>query len=165
MNIQEEQYSRTAIIGQPFPEITSKSLAGDVVSLPKIAEGKATFICIAFVRSAQSMLESWVQPFEREFGKDSRFAFYEIPMLNSAWVVRSWIIDSGMRSGIPVEKHGSVVTYYGDYSGYQEALGMVDTNLAYVFLLDKNGIVRWRGQGYADPETEKEFIETLKALI
>jgi len=111
------------------------------------------------------MLESWVQPFEREFGKDSRFAFYEIPMLNSAWVVRSWIIDSGMRSGIPVEKHGSVVTYYGDYSSYQEALGMIDTNLAYVFLLDKNGIVRWRGQGYSNPETEKEFIETLKTLI
>ena len=81
MNIQEEQYSRTAIIGQPFPEITSKSLAGDVVSLPKIAEGKATFICIAFVRSAQSMLESWVQPFEREFGKDSRFTVYEVPMI------------------------------------------------------------------------------------
>lgn len=153
------------IIGQPFPEITSKSLAGDIVSLPKIAEGKVTLICIAFVRSAQSMLESWVQPFEREFGKDSRFAFYEVPMINSAWKVLSWMVDSGMRSGIPVEKHGNVVTFYGDYTGYQEALGMVDTNLAYVFVLDKKGIVRWRGQGYANHETEEELIETLKTLI
>jgi hypothetical protein len=165
MNIQEEQYNRTAIIGQPFPEITSKSLAGDVVSLPKIAEGKVTLICIAFVRGAQSMLESWIQPFEREFVKDSRFAFYEVPMINAAWKVLSWMVDSGMRSGIPVEKHGNVVTFYGDYTGYQEALGMVDTNLAYVFVLDKKGIVRWRGQGYANSETEKELIEALKALI
>jgi hypothetical protein len=165
MTIQKEQYSRTAIIGQPFPEITSKSLAGDVVSIPKIAEGKVTLICIAFERSAQSMLESWVQPFEREFGRNSKFAFYEVPMINAAWKVLSWIVDSGMRSGIPVEKHDNVVTFYGDYTGYQEALGMVNTKLAYVFVLDKKGIVRWRGQGYANPDAEKEFIETLKALI
>ena len=111
------------------------------------------------------MLESWVQPFEREFGKDSRFAFYEIPMLNSAWVVRSWMIDSGMRSGIPVEKHGRVATYYGDYSGYQEALGMVDTNLAYVFLLDKKGIVRWKEQWYANPVSSLNFMDTIPGEI
>ena len=82
------------IIGQPFPEITSKSLAGDVISLPKIAEGKATFICIAFVRSAQSMIDSWTELFELEFGKDSRFIIYEVPMINAAWKVFSWMIDS-----------------------------------------------------------------------
>ena len=93
--IQEEQFTSNQgtntvkigknIIGQPFPEITSKSLAGDVISLPKIAEGKATFICIAFVRSAQSMIDSWTELFELEFGKDSRFIIYEVPMINAAW--------------------------------------------------------------------------------
>jgi hypothetical protein len=173
--IQEEQFTSKQgtnpvkigknIIGQPFPEITSKSLAGSVVSLPKTAEGKVTLICIAFVRRAQSMIDSWVQPFEREFGKDTNFTIYEIPMMNTSWIVRSWIIDTGMRSGIPVEKHDNVVTFYGDYSSYQESLGMEDTNFAYIFLLDKKGIVRWRGQGYSNTETEKELIETAKTLI
>jgi ATP10 protein len=152
------------IIGQFFPEITSKSLAGRVVSLPGAAGGKVTLMCIAFVRSAQSMIDSWVQPFEREFGKDSSFAFYEIPMINSAWKVLSWIIDSGMKRGISIEKHDNVVTFYGDYSSYQEALGMEDINFAYVFLLDKKGIVQWKGRGYANPEIEREFIEVAKAL-
>ena len=153
------------IIGQPFPEITSKSLAGRVVTLPKIVEGKVTLICIAFVRSAQSMIDSWIQPFEQKFGKDSRFLVYEIPMINEAWKVISWVIDSGMRRGIPVEKHDNVVTFYGDYSSYQKALGIEDTNLAYVFLLDQKGIIRWKGHGYASPETEKELIEVAKALL
>jgi hypothetical protein len=43
------------------------------------------------------------------------------------------MIDSGMKRGIPIEKHDNVVTFYGDYSSYQEALGMGDINLAYVF--------------------------------
>jgi len=135
------------IIGRLFPEVNSKFLAGRVVSLPGAAGGKVTLICIAFVRSAQSMIDSWVQPFERKFEKDSRFAVYEIPMINAAWRVLSWMIDSGMKRGIPIEKHDNVVTFYGDYSSYQEALGMEDINLAYIFLLDKKGIVRWSWHG------------------
>jgi hypothetical protein len=127
--------------------------------------GKVALICIAFVRSAQNMIDSWVQPFERKFGKDSRFAVYEIPMINKAWKVLSWMIDSGMRGGIPAEKHDNVVTFYGDYSGYQKILGMEDTNLAYVFLLDPKGIIRWKGQGYARSETERELFETAKTIL
>jgi hypothetical protein len=153
------------VIGQPFPEITSKSLAGRVLTLPEAVEGKVTLICIAFVRSAQSIIDSWVQPFEMEFGKDSRFLVYEVPMINTAWKVFSWMIDSGMRGGIPVEKHDNVVTFYGDYSEYQKALGMENTNLAYIFLLDQKGIIRWKGQGYASPESEKELVETAKTLV
>ena len=153
------------IIGRPFPEVNSKSLAGRAVSLPGTAGGKVTLICIAFKRSSQSMIDSWVQPFEREFENDSRFAAYEIPMINSSWKVLSWMIDSGMKRGIPIEKHDNMVTFYGDYSSYQEALGMGDINLAYVFLLDKKGIVRWSGHGYTNPEIEKEFIDVAKVLI
>ena len=152
------------IIGQFFPEVTSKSLAGRVVSLPGTAGGKVTLICIAFVRSSQSMIDSWVQPFERKFGKDSRFAVYEIPMINAAWKVLSWMIDSGMKRGIPIEKHDNVVTFYGDYSSYQEAFDG-GHKFSLCFLLDKKGIVRWRGHGYANPEIENEFIEVAKALI
>jgi ATP10 protein len=110
------------------------------------------------------MLDSWAEPFEREFGKDSMFAIYEVPMINAAWKVFSWMIDSGMRGGIPVEKHGNVVTFYGDYSDYQKALGMEDTNFAYVFLLDSKGLIRWKGKGFASPDKIKELIESAKSL-
>lgn len=153
------------ILGKPFPELTSKSLAGRVVTLPEDAEGKVALIAVAFVRNAQGMLDSWIEPFERVFKKDSRFTVYEVPMIDAAWKLVSWVIDSGMRSGIPTEKHDNVITYYGDYSGYLQALGIEDTNLAYVFLLDPEGIIRWKGQKYAEPETEKALIETAKTLI
>lgn len=43
------------IIGQPFPGITSMSFAGNAITFPRVLEGKVTLICIAFVRSAQSI--------------------------------------------------------------------------------------------------------------
>ncbi len=172
--IEEDQYSYKQgldykntpanLIGRHFPEVKSKTLAGEVITLPEVAEGKVTLICIAFIRSAQSMLDSWAEPFEREFRKDSMFAIYEIPMINAAWKVFSWMIDSGMRGGIPVEKHGNVVTYYGDYSTYQEVLGMEDTNFAYVYLLDQMGFIRWKGKGFSSQETLKELIGIAESL-
>lgn len=152
------------VTGTRFPEVRSKSLAGNLLTLPDRAEGKITLVSIAFVRNAQEQIDSWVLPFEREFGGDERFAVYELPMISSGWKVLSWMIDSGMRGGIPTEKHDNVITFYGDYSGYQEALEMEDTQSAYVFLLDRKGIIRWRGQGHATPEAERELIETARAL-
>ncbi len=151
--------------GSRFPEVTSKSLAGNLLTLPDHAEGKITLISIAFVRNAQEQIDSWVRPFEREFGGDEHFAIYELPMISQGWKVLSWMIDSGMRGGIPTEKHDNVITFYGDYSDYQEALEMEDTQSAYVFLLDRKSIIRWRRQGYATPEAEKELIETARALL
>lgn len=72
------------IIGQPSQEVNSKSLAEKVVFLPGTAGKKVTLICIAFKRSSQSIIDSCIQPFEREFEKDSKFAVYEIPMINSS---------------------------------------------------------------------------------
>ena len=86
-------------------------------------------------------------------------------MINEAWKFVSWVIDSGMRAGIPAEKHDNIVTFYGDYSVHQHALGMEDTNLGYVFLLDPKGIIRRKGQKYAEAGSEKELIEIAKVLI
>lgn len=153
------------VVGSRFPEATSKSLAGNLLTLPDCAEGKITLISIAFVRNAQEQIDSWIRPFEREFGRDEHFAVYELPMISQGWKVLSWMIDSGMRGGIPVEKHDNVITFYGDYSGYQETLEMEDTQSAYVFLLDRRGVIRWKGQGYATLEAEKELIEAARALL
>ncbi|AKB25077.1 hypothetical protein MSMTP_1608 [Methanosarcina sp. MTP4] len=153
------------VVGTRFPKVTSKSLANNLLTLPDCAEGKITLVSIAFARNAQEQIDSWIRPFEREFGGDEHFAIYELPMISQGWKVLSWMIDSGMRGGIPTEKHDNVITFYGDYSDYQEALEMEDTQLAYVFLLDRKGIIRWREQGYATPETEKELIEISRALL
>jgi hypothetical protein len=152
------------VVGKLFPELKSKSLAGNFVTLPEAVRGKVALICVAFMRSAQSMIDSWTRPFEQEFGKESRFVIYEVPMIGSGWKLFSLVIDSGMRGGIPVEKHDNILTFYGDYSGYQKALGMENTKFAYIFLLDQEGIIHWEGQGYSSSETEKELLNAAMTL-
>lgn len=150
------------LIGSKFPELKVKSLAGTWVTLPKAGAGKVRLIGIAFERKAQSMLDSWFVPFEKEFGKNPRYQAYEIPMIGPNWNFLSLIIDSGMRDGIPAEKHAYVLPVYEDYSKYQKELDLKAKELAYLFLLDKKGLIRWKGKGYPTAETLQEMILTAR---
>ncbi len=154
------------VTGMKFPEIKATSLAGSEVTLPDSAEGYVTLVAIAFERQAQGILDSWLAPFSENFGDTTGATFYEVPMIEGFWgKMFSKTIDDGMRRGIPEEKHKNVVTYYGDTGEYRRILSMDDKSLGYVFLLDRDGFIRWRGQGFATVEGIKEMIDAIKRVL
>ena len=154
----------TQIIGMKFPTITAETLGGIKLTLPDAAEGNITLIVIAFKREAQSQLDSWLRPFMKEFGSTPGFTFYEIPMLAIYWKLMSWMIDSGMRSGIDVKKHKNVMTYYGNINKYRQFLQLEDLRRGYVFLLDREGFIRWRGQGYSTKDSLQEMRDYVNEI-
>ncbi len=146
-----------------FPKVKGRSLSGKKVTFPKDVEGEVVLIGIAFKREAQEMLDSWIDYFDIlcEGKKD----IYEIPMIESSiWKIFSPIINRGMRSGIPEERHDKVVTHYGGVSDVKEQLEIEDEDLGYVFLLDEHGQILFKGEGYADKEEKKELLEHIKDI-
>jgi hypothetical protein len=150
-------------IGMKFPEVTAESLAGTKVSIPDSALGKITLVVVAFLRENQSQLDSWLEPFIEKFGNREGFTFYEVPMIAGGYRIMRFIIDGGMRGGIPEPKHKHVVTMYGDVDGYLNALRL-DRQYGYAFLLDKAGIIRWQGQGFSTQESRNKLFETAEKL-
>jgi len=151
--------------GIRFPTITASSLEGTKVTLPDAVQGMVALVVIAFERAAQSEIDSWVGPFESAFEHNPDVVVYEVPMIDSAvWRVMRGMIDAGMRAGIPQQRHAFVLTYYGSSEAYREALGMDDRSRAYLFLLDREGTIRWNGSGYASPEQSRALIEAASSL-
>ncbi len=150
-------------IGKRFPEVTAESLAKTPESIPDSAKGKVTLIAVAFLQQSQSQLDSWLGPFEEKFGGREGFTFYEVPMISSGYKFMKMVIDSGMRGGIPKYKHKNVVTMYGDVEKYMNELNL-EARYGYAFLLDKEGIIRWQGQGFSTPETLKELFDLAEKL-
>jgi hypothetical protein len=150
-------------IGKRFPEVTAESLAKTSESIPDSAEGKVALIAVAFLQQSQSQLDSWLEPFAEKFGSKEGFTFYEVPMISSGYKFMRFVIDSGMRGGIPKEKHKNVVTMYGDVEKYMNELNL-EAKFGYAFLLDQKGIIRWQGQGFSNPDSLKELFELAENL-
>jgi len=150
-------------IGNKFPEVQDDSLAKTPVSLPDAAKGKVTLVVISFLHQNQSQLDSWLEPYVDKFGTKESHTFYEVPMISGGYKFMRPMIDGGMRAGIPTAKHKNVVTMYGDVEKYIKALNL-DPKYGYAFLLDREGIIRWQGQGFSTPETLKEFFDLAQRL-
>ena len=147
------------IVGKKFPTIRAESLSGKEVTLPDDISSETALIGIAFVRKAQLMLDSWLEPFEDVCKGES---IYEVPMIEGAfWKIFSGFIDGGMRAGIPEDKHDNVMTFYGNASEIRKELDMDDKSLGYVFLLDDDGIIQFSGKGYAE---EKELEKMMSKI-
>ena len=154
---------QNANIGKRFPEVNAQSLANTDESIPDSARGKVTLITVAFLRESQPQLDSWLEPFNERYGGKEGYTFYEVPMISGGYTFMRSVIDGGMRGGIPREKHKNVVTMYGDVEKYMNALNL-DSRFGYAFLLDREGIIRWQGNGFATQETLKELFETAERL-
>ena len=159
-NMEKNQKSN---IGKLFPEVKSKSLAKQIEIIPDSAKGKVTLVAVAFLRESQSQLDSWLEPFIKEFGNNKDFMFYEIPMISGGYKFMRFVIDGGMRSGIPEPKHKHVVTMYGDVEKYINELGL-DPSFGYAFLLDNKGHIQWQAEGFSTPEMLDELFVTAKKL-
>ncbi|MDE4908758.1 mitochondrial ATPase complex subunit ATP10 [Methanogenium marinum] len=142
------------VTGFRFPEITAETLSGKKKTLPDAAKGAPALIVVAFVREAQDMIDSWVIPIKEEFKGREKIVIYEIPVIRSAiWRPMRIMIDGGMRSGIPEADHDYVMTVYGSASELTEPLEIADPTSAYLYLIDRNGIIRWEGRDFAETQT------------
>jgi hypothetical protein len=154
-----------SLIGQRFPAIKGRSLAGDEVTFPDDLSGKVTLVVVAMERSAQPMVDSWISPFRDAFAGLDGYAWYEVPVIDrKIGFFLSGMIDAGMRAGIPPAVHGSVVTVYGNTRGIMNALGITDHSTASAFLLDQEGVVRLRGEGYGGEEAIREMVAAARRL-
>ena len=148
-----------------FPMISGTALDGTAITLPQATLGFVSLVAIAFRRNSQGMIDSWTGPVLQEFGGDQRVRIYELPMISRMFRFMAGWIDRGMRSGIAANRHPFVVTYYGNFTPYKLALDMDDQALAYVFLLDRHGRVRWKGSGYAEHDSLKGLFDQVRLLL
>ena len=88
------------IMIQMFPTLWAANLEGKRFQLPNDLVGDVNIVIIAFKREHQELVDQWF-PFLTILVKNNpRLAFYELPTLNSSYLLIRWMINGGMRSGI-----------------------------------------------------------------
>ncbi len=151
------------LIGEKFPMIAAETLAGNPITLPRDLSDNVCVLTVAFKQAAQAKIDTWAE-YVLDQNNFQDVCYYEIPLIKRIWKPLQGWIDGGMRSGIPEERHKNVITYYGDIRPYKRHLNVSDTADAYVFVIDKEGCIRYASQGYASPEKLQELKTVIDGL-
>ncbi|MDZ7793862.1 MAG: hypothetical protein U5P10_09290 [Spirochaetia bacterium] len=153
---------RKDVEGMIFPNLVAETLAGNQFQTPDPDGETSHVILIAFKRGVQAEIDEWLSALSGTVTNSSDIEMYEVPMLAGGFRLMSGIIDGGMRSGIPQEKHSSVATFYGDIKRYKEILDMEQEDQCYLYIIDPQGTIRFAATGPPSPELVDGALKALQ---
>ena len=135
--------------GQPkFPTVTGENLDKKTVVIPDDFNGKPALLLIGYIQRAQFDIDRWILGILQA---EIPVSIVEVPTIAGMFPeILQNTINNGMRSGIPNEDWGSVVTVYNDADKIIAAIGNERPQSAAVVLLDRDGKIIWfYNQGYS----------------
>lgn len=131
-----------------FPQLTARDLEGREVALPGGLPTELTVVLVAFHRSHQRLVDSWVPRLEELTRRFPRLGLVELPVIGLQWAPGRGAIDGGMAAAIPDPRvRQRTLTVYTDVRRVTAALGIEDRDTITVCLVDRSGRVWWKGSG------------------
>lgn len=153
-------YTNRNPVGEMFPNISGESLEKTEVKMPEYFKGFQVVLLLGYDQDSQFDIDRWLIGLDMT---NTDIKAYEVPTIQGMLPrMFSSFIDEGMRSGIPKELWGGVITVYADGAELQEFTGNENPNNARVLLLDENGKVIYfydRGFSVFAMNELKEMIE------
>jgi hypothetical protein len=149
-----------------FPTVRGSNLAGREYTLPADFEGELNIVAVAFQMWHQDEVNTWMPLFEQMEHQVPGLRAYELPVIRSMNRVSQWMIDQGMRGGIPDQATRSrTITLYTDKERFRQALELPSENHIYILLVDRRGEVLWRTQGAYRPDTARELAAAVEQQL
>jgi hypothetical protein len=157
-------YASDNFLNKTFPTIKGISLSNNEVTFPDDIRGRVAVLSIAFKQRAQLCIKTWADELLLKYGIDKSVQYYEVPMLGGQYkMMRNWI-DGGMQNGVPKPLHDFTVTYYGPLQKYYKSLGIDSKKNCYIYVLDQDGIIKGRFDGFSTPEKISELFTLIDSL-
>ena len=149
-----------------FPTVTGSNLAGKEYVLPADFEGELNIVAVAFQMWHQDEVNTWMPLFEQMEHQVPGLRAYELPVLRSMNRVSQWMIDQGMRGGIPdLATRSRTITLYTNKERFRQALELPNENHIHILLVDRHGEVLWRTQGAYRPDTARELAAAVEQQL
>ncbi len=148
-------------VGEPLPALKGEFLTSRKAELPAASSGKIALLAIGFTYDSRFAVEAWSNRFRKEFARNPRVTWFEIPMIGGMARMGKWFIDSGMRRGTPKELRENVITVFGGVDPWKKRLALENDRDAHLVLIDEAGIVRWTYREHlnANAINEAKFVE------
>ncbi len=150
--------------GGRFPVLEARDLERRPCTLPAAFTGRWNLVLVAFRREHQSDVDTWTAWHAETEALHPDLECFEVPVLGVKWLPARWFIDGGMAQAVrdPVVRRRTL-TVYTNVARAAYALDIADTGAIAAFLVDGDGVIRWRGAGPARPEAVAAVAAVLAA--
>jgi len=149
-----------------FPTVKGSNLAGREYVLPANFDGEWNVVALAFQMWHQNEVDTWMPLLEQAERRTPLVRAYELPVLRSMNRFSQWMIDQGMRGGIPdPTTRARTITLYLDKEHFRQAMGLPDENHIYVLLVDRDGQVHWQARGPHSPEKAESLLAAIEQKL
>ncbi len=149
-----------------FPTVNASNLSGREYTLPAGLEGDLNVVALAFQMWHQNEVDTWMPLLEQVETRIPVVRAYELPVLRSMNRMSQWMIDSGMRGGIPdPATRARTITLYLDKERFRRALGLPDEDHIYLLLVDRDGLVHWQTRGHYSPEKAASLLAVVEQML
>lgn len=138
-------------LGEVFPELKGKSLAGTEVSIPANTMGKPTILGLAFSPKAEQDLQGWMQPLYDSFLAKHGGVFeagnfdghiYLAALLSGAASLAGKGLEEKAAKGTDAELRPHVLLSKQDAAPILKAVNASDKTKPYFIVLDSKGVVK-----------------------
>lgn len=146
-------------VGEIFPTCSGGDLNDVERQMPEYFQGSEVVLLLGYKQDSQFDIDRWLIGLDMT---STKIKVYELPTIQGLFPrMFSTQIDNGMRSGIPKELWGGVITIYGDGAMLQEFTGNENPNNARVMLLDEKAKIKY----FHDRGFSVQALNELKSLI
>lgn len=123
-----------------FPEVEARGLDGSRYALPDDLDADISILVVAFQRSQQQAVDSWLPSLLAIEERVPGTRVYEVPTISRTWSPLRWMIDGGMTRGIsdPAAR-ARTLTAYTDVDRVVAALGLEGTDEITIAVVARDG--------------------------
>ncbi len=84
-----------------FPNVKATSLTNRSYQLPRDLDGELNLVIVAFKQWQQDWVDTWIPSLQRLAYEHKSLRVYEMPTMSRFNALYRFMIDNGMRAGIP----------------------------------------------------------------
>ena len=134
--------------GKIFPSVEGQLLDKIKYSIPEDFLGDKVLFLIGFVKNTQFDIDRWTIGLDQT---NTKIKTFELPAVQGLFpIVFKTRLDNSMRTGIPDEIWGGVITIYEDGEKIQRFTGNEKSRNTRVVLIDENGkVIFFHDKGFS----------------
>ncbi|KAG5183715.1 ATPase assembly factor ATP10 [Tribonema minus] len=148
----------------PFPDFDADTLSGrKKVSVALDLRGQVAVVGVSFKHFGYAMLPAWLGALKRQHPQAVTANLNLAEGLVISFLRPLLVMD--MKRNVAPEQHSSTYVLFGDAEDIRTDLDIMNRLTGHIFLLDKEGKIRWRGCGIATPEELDSMLACYEQLV